>query len=43
MGNSKSLPCLSLKMMWLLNSQFDQNLIVIYHKSNGEFKSYIIF
>jgi hypothetical protein len=32
-----------LKMMWLLKLPLDQNLIVIYHKSNSDFKSHIIF
>jgi hypothetical protein len=29
-------------MMWLLKSQFDQNLIMINYKSNNNFKSHII-
>jgi hypothetical protein len=29
--------------MWLLKLPFDQNLIMIYQKSNGDFKSHIIF
>jgi len=28
-------------MIWLLKSQFDQNLIIINHKLNGDFKSHI--
>jgi len=31
------------KMWWLLKSQFDQNLIVINHKFNGNFNYYPIF
>jgi hypothetical protein len=30
-------------MMLLLKSPFNQNSIVIYHKSDCDFKSYIIF
>jgi len=30
-------------MMWLLKSPLDQNLIVVYHKFNGNFKSHINF
>jgi hypothetical protein len=29
--------------MWLLKSSLDQNSIMIYHKSNGNFKSHINF
>jgi hypothetical protein len=29
-------------MMWLLKSLFDQNSIMINHKSNNNFKSHII-
>jgi hypothetical protein len=29
-------------MMWLLKSSFDQNLIMINHKFNSDFNSYII-
>jgi len=29
--------------MWLLKSPLDQNLIVIYQKFNGDFKSHINF
>ena len=29
--------------MWLLKLPFDQNLIIINYKSNGDFKSHIIF
>jgi hypothetical protein len=32
-----------IRMMWLLKSQFDQNLIMINHKSNGNFNNHIIF
>lgn len=31
------------KLMWLLKLLFDQNLIVIYHKFNGDFKNQINF
>jgi hypothetical protein len=31
------------KLMWLLKLLFDQNLIMIYYKFNGNFKSYINF
>jgi hypothetical protein len=30
-------------LMWLLKSLLDQNPMVIYHKSNGNFKSHINF
>jgi len=42
-SNSTSLSCVHSKMMWLLKLPFDQNLIMIYQKSNGDFKSHIIF
>jgi hypothetical protein len=29
--------------MWLLKSPLDQNLIMIYHKFNGDFKNHINF
>jgi hypothetical protein len=35
--------CVSLKMMWLLKSSCDQNLILINYKLNGDFKSHLIF
>jgi hypothetical protein len=31
------------KLMWLLKSPLDQNPTMIYHKFNGDFKSYINF
>jgi hypothetical protein len=31
------------KLMWLLKSPLDQNLIMIYHKFNSNFKSHINF
>jgi hypothetical protein len=34
---------LSLKLMWLLKLLLDQNIIMIYHKFNGNFKSHINF
>jgi hypothetical protein len=36
-------PFVLLKLMWLLKSPLDQNSILIYHKFNGDFKSYINF
>jgi hypothetical protein len=33
--------CVPLKLLWLLKSPLDQNLIVIYHKFNSDFKSHI--
>ena len=30
-------------MIWLLKLQFDQNSIIINHKSNADFNSHIIF
>ena len=30
-------------MRWLLKLSFDQNLTVVNHKPNGDFKSHIIF
>jgi hypothetical protein len=41
-SNSKSSSCVPLIMMWLLKLSFDQNSIMINHKSNGNFKSHII-
>jgi hypothetical protein len=31
------------KLMWLLKLSLDQNLIMIYHKFNGDFKSHVNF
>jgi hypothetical protein len=30
-------------LMWLLKSPLDQNLIMIYHKFNSDFKNHINF
>jgi hypothetical protein len=30
-------------MIWFLKSQFDQNLITINYKFNGDFKRHLIF
>jgi hypothetical protein len=35
--------CVYLKMKWLLKLPFDQNLIVINYKLNGDLKSHLIF
>jgi hypothetical protein len=43
LSNFRSHPCVSLKMKWLLKPLLDQNSIMIYYKSNGNFKSHIIF
>jgi len=37
-----SLFCVTLIMRWLLKSQYDQNSIMINHKSNSDFKSHLI-
>jgi hypothetical protein len=42
MSNVKNISCITLKMMRLLKLLLDQNLIVINHKFNDDFKSYII-
>jgi hypothetical protein len=42
-SNSKSLLCVTPKIMWFLKSPFDQNSIVINHKANDDFKSHFIF
>lgn len=41
-SNSTSLSCVPQKMMCLLKLPFNQNLIMIYQKSNDDFKSHII-
>jgi hypothetical protein len=43
MSNSRSLSYdVTKKMRWLLKSSFDENLIVINHNTNSDFKSHII-
>jgi hypothetical protein len=42
MSTFMSTLCLS-TVMWLLKLSSDQKSIIIHHKSNGDFKSYITF